>query len=156
MPVLAKGFSPPIVSGFSQYLSSEGAKELMENYLEKPSGTVKPDPFGTHPTLDERLAALKESPREGKVEDSDVDAASAPALSLLSKEAPDIEQEFMAWIQATQRPRLTPVSWAEVGQKVWRLIWKEGAAKLAQREMDEETWRELCRNAGISDLSLYP
>jgi len=183
-------------------------------------------------------------PGEEKEGESHVDAALRPAMTLLIKKAPEIELELIAWVQATQKLPLTPVSWPEVGQKVWREIWKEGAdlfaielvspvtpadlprlmqgeaalpqpaaarqgdfippevsrivrivhkygsalsnamirtgwnpevlpgatvnldkggirfspfeniAKLARREMDEESWRELCRDAGISDLQI--
>lgn len=246
LPVLAKGFYPPVVMGFVQFLSSERAKELKKRFRGRAAEAIKPGPFDTHPTLEDRLAFLNARTREGEDDDSTIDASAPSAMTLLNKEAPEIEQTLMAWVRATQKPPLTPVSWQEVGQKVWPEIWKEGAdlfavelvnpatvadlpgliqkdtsaplpaadrqsdiappevsrtirimykygsalafamtrtgwnpevmpgatvsldrggirfmpfesiAKLARREMGEETWRDLCRDAGILDLSLRP
>jgi heat shock protein HtpX len=127
IPALVKGFCPPIVTGFSQFLSSDRAKKLAESSQERPPKAAKPSPFDTHPTLDERLASLRAYQGDEKVEDTAVGASPPRAMTLLSREEPEVEKELLAWIEAAQTPALSPVSWQEVGQKVWREIWKEGA-----------------------------
>jgi hypothetical protein len=136
LPVFSKGYCPPLVMGFRQYLMSDGGREIMERNLEKEIELFRPDPYDTHPTLKERMAALEglsgvnaaEGARGG--EDAKLASDNSQAISLLGKDEREIEREFETWLMGICKPPLSAISWDDVGKNVWEKIWKERAAAL--------------------------
>lgn len=121
-PVLSKGFYPPLLEGFRMYLESEEVKEFMESNFEEDLDSSETEPYDSHPSLKERVKALdkmheKKYPRDDSL-----------ALSLFNATEENFDEEIMSWLIEGEKTSLNPVSWKEVGQKVWPKIWEERAA----------------------------
>jgi heat shock protein HtpX len=162
-PLLSAGFLPPIAAGFDTFRQApwlEGALSAREPAAE--------NPFDTHPPLPARLAALGVTPSDSKRD------TGPRALSLLD-DVPALEGRLAAHLtnregrassakgslSLTPEPRaLTPITWDEVGSRVWLPDWEKIAAKYARHlkgvtpaQLPTFDWERLGRRltAGESD-----
>jgi heat shock protein HtpX len=112
LPALGAGFQPPLVEGFQRFVRAEPVTAAMQELVETEAASREADPYDTHPTLGERLAALAELP-------SGIEAAgSTPALALL-EDVPRLENLLLAHLVGRQRAQqLRPLAWDELGAAV--------------------------------------
>ena len=117
-PVVQSGYLPPVHAGFSRYLANPAMRPYLDRMVQHEEEQGKTDPYDTHPSLKDRIAALAGLP-PGSSGDT------RPAASLLS--------DFGRWeahvLTSDTGPEwarnLTPVSWHEVSDKVYMPIWRE-------------------------------
>src|SRR6185295_1862446 len=58
MPLLDTGFRAPLAEGFSRFLAAPAIAEQVDTLLAQELAEGKSDPYDTHPSLKDRLAAL--------------------------------------------------------------------------------------------------
>jgi Zn-dependent protease with chaperone function len=117
-PVVQSGYLPPVHAGFSRYLANPATRPYLERMVQHEEEQGKTDPYDTHPSLRDRIAALSGLPA-GSAGDT------RPAASLLS--------DFGRWeahvLTSETGPEwarnLKPVSWHEVRDKVYMPMWRE-------------------------------
>jgi Zn-dependent protease with chaperone function len=123
LPVLDFGFRPPLAEGFSRFMKSPRIASIAEKAIQEEMASRERNPYDSHPSLPERLAAIASlPPGEPAAEDP-------PAISLLEDVAA-IETTMLTMM--TERPdlvtKLKPISWDRVAQEVWIPRWKEVCA----------------------------
>jgi Zn-dependent protease with chaperone function len=117
-PVVQSGYLPPVHAGFSRFLANPAMRPFLDKAVQHEEEEGTTDPYDTHPSLRDRIAALTALPAGAPGE-------TGPAASLLS--------DFGRWearvLTAETGPEwarnLTPVSWHEVSDKVWMPMWRE-------------------------------
>ena len=135
-PLLSAGFLPPLAAGFDTFREAPWLAGLLSS--REPAAE---DPFDTHPSLPARLTALGVTPPDSKP------VTGARAVSLLD-DLPALEGRLAAHLTSpggraskpkgtslslTPEPRpLTPITWAEVGTKVWLPDWEKAARKYSR------------------------
>jgi Zn-dependent protease with chaperone function len=111
-PVLEAGRRPPVVAGFARFLGSAGVEKAAAARLEQDLAEAKADPYDSHPTLSERLAAAEAFP-PGDPDDS------PPALSLL-RDPDAVEETLLAFLFGREAlAELHDVRWEDVGTEVY-------------------------------------
>ena len=122
-PVLGAGYLPPLAVGFSRFLEQPKVTDALREAVETEEREGKADPYDTHPSLRDRLAALAwasgtaPSARPGDDE---------RAITLLDA-LPEVEKELVA-LRAVDRDKpmgLKPLAWEEVGGAVHVPLWEE-------------------------------
>jgi Zn-dependent protease with chaperone function len=118
-PVLNAGFRPPLMEGFQQFMQVDKVAEAMANLLEEETRRGKTDPYDTHPSLPERIAALEKLPPGQGVEPD------PPAVSLLD-DVPALEQALLTVLGGAEKAdALKRLDWEEVGASVYLPIWTQ-------------------------------
>lgn len=154
LPVLERGFRPPLLEGFDAFCSGPLAQTD-----EKEESVVHSDPSeDSHPSLGEREAAL------GIDESHQMpDTNMAPAKELL----PNLDAAEAALIRfhAVDYAEFPTIGWHEVGQRVWIERWHEeltpyraalselDAPEIATAVADIEFWSHRLRRCGPAILS---
>lgn len=116
LPVVQAGFRPPVIEGFRRYASSphiSSAFDLLGQQPEQPAG--KPDPYDTHPSLADRVAALRTQPARPASD-------SRPAAALL-RNVEACERELFSMLSADLAD-LQPLDWSRVGDAVYLPMWR--------------------------------
>jgi heat shock protein HtpX len=123
MPVLRNGFRPPLAEGFRHFYASPRIAEWASSSVEQELREGKADPYDTHPSLPERVAALKQWPeRETATND-------LPAISLIER-VDKLEIELIESISAGANTQsLKSVAWENVGQDIWLPGWETETRK---------------------------
>jgi len=123
LPIIRRGFRPPLVDGFALFLSNEWAGKLMDESLTAELGSPDRGAYDTHPPLKDRIAALQAFP---------VGAASdnTSALSLLDH-VEDLEAALTASWLIDGKTRLEPIDWKDTGGTVLLPQWSELAKRSA-------------------------
>jgi len=127
LPVLRAGFVPPIAAGFDAFLKSAPMAEALQELARGAERDAHADPYDTHPTLPDRLAAL------GCRLDA-IGAAPAPADSasaLLSNP----EMAALSLIRfrfGEDAHKLKRIAWDGVADAVFAASWKKTAAANAK------------------------
>jgi heat shock protein HtpX len=109
VPVLSSGHRPPVLAGFSGFVRAERIRTAASAHLERELAEARADPYDSHPTLAERIAAVRECPAGAPDE-------SPPAHSLLDGEAA-LEQRALAHLGAVDE--LAPITWEDAADRVW-------------------------------------
>ncbi len=124
--LLAAGCRPPIAAGFSRFLDGRQVADALQDADEtlREHGS---DPYDSHPSLKERLAALSGAPARPA-------PAPDPTATELLRDEPGLEVELLSRITQFDVPSLRPISWDEVSS-VWLDLWR-------QRCRDERTTLE--------------
>ena len=116
-PVLKAGFLPPLVDGFDQFVRAARIAQAMDKGLEEQLAGGGTDPYDTHPPLQDRIAALATLPQDpDPMEDP-------PAISLL-EDVPTLDRDLMAQLAGRDKAALVPISWSEVGSRVYVPQWQ--------------------------------
>ena len=115
-PVVSAGFAPPLAAGFEAFLKTPEVAGKLADALKHQELHEKPSQYDTHPVLGERLAALDVS------RSNDARIEGPPSLCLL-RDLPLLE---VALVDAMIEGKLktAPLSWDEVGSKVWLPMWR--------------------------------
>jgi heat shock protein HtpX len=91
LPALRAGFQPPLVEGFQRFVEAEPVTRAIRELVETEAASREADPYDTHPTLGERLAALAAL-------GPDIEAAdNTPAITLL-EDVPRLENLLLAHV----------------------------------------------------------
>lgn len=111
VPVLRSGFSAPLLAGFDQFMRHERVSGALDDAISSDMERPNPNPYDSHPTLADRIAALKAF-SEGSVHQDE-----EPAISLLGD--PSLaEQSVLADILKRNQKTVRPIDWNDVGQAV--------------------------------------
>lgn len=125
LPALENGFRPPLLEGFDRFVHATRVTRAIEDFVAERVRSQETDPFDSHPSLGERLAALEGLPA-GVPEDD-----TGRALSLLG-DAAAAEATMLAHIvQPAFRNTLRAVSWDDIGETVYLPQWREAARRYA-------------------------
>ncbi len=108
--VLEAGRRPPIAEGFMRFIADEEVRESRDAYVEE-SLKRKTDPYDSHPSLAERIAAVEALPA-GEPDDS------APAVTLLA-DPETLERDVLNDLIGGTAGRFEPVDWDQVGVEVY-------------------------------------
>jgi len=114
--VIGSGYLPPVTTGFAQFMNSAQVASGLDALLKQDEAEEETDPYDTHPSLRDRVAALGSFPA-GAADDS------RPAVSLL-RNLPEWERRVLGALSA-DLASLKPLSWDEVGEKVYVPFWRE-------------------------------
>ncbi len=125
-PVLNAGYRPPMVEGFQQFVQAKNIADALSKSLEEELNRGKADPYDTHPSLKDRIAAVHKWPAGATQPDDPM------ALSLL-EDVPDLETQLLAVLAGAETvAKLETLEWDDVGAKVYLPPW----TKLVQANAD--------------------
>ncbi len=118
MPVLSHGFRPPLAAGFGRYLASSEVAETLSTYVSRELKEGAADPYDTHPSLRERIAALQGEQERGEP------TGEPPAISLL-EDVEGLEGRLLKFLSDEKTVgALKAVTWEDVGERVWIPAWE--------------------------------
>lgn len=122
--ILGSGYLPPIMEGFCMYMSAPSVSNILSRYAEEELARAKTNPYDTHPSLPERIAALQRYPEKKRSENP-----TAPSISLLNN-IDELEKQLLITLAGSEPVgKLVPITWAEAAEKVWIPQWKENVGK---------------------------
>jgi Zn-dependent protease with chaperone function len=120
-PLLNRGFVPPLLDGFRAMLAAPAIAETARKKQEPRAPTAD----DTHPLLADRLAALGVDPEALNPE--------PPAQGARTWfDGPAAERVVVRSVLRNPDLPLKPVTWQEVGERVWIPHWREMLVDLAQ------------------------
>jgi heat shock protein HtpX len=110
VPVLRAGRRPPVSEGFQRFITHESIEETATHYLDDLRG-VETDPYDSHPSLAERIAAVEGQP-DGEPDDSPcaIDAIQDPAGT---------ERALLEFLLGPDIASLDEIDWDAVGTEVY-------------------------------------
>jgi heat shock protein HtpX len=128
-PLLSAGFLPPLAAGFASLVEQPTVTARLRELVDEEARTGKRDPYDTHPSLQERLAALSRLPAGAATRDD------ARAITLVDGVA-SLEKQLVAHIAGNEgAPKLEPLAWEDVGARVlvphWEAFLREHAFALS-------------------------
>lgn len=108
--VLQAGRRPPVVAGFATYLRADPIDQAATDFLQRQL-EEKTDPYDSHPSLSERLAALEDC-APGEPDDS------SPALDLV-RDPDALERALLSELVHPEVAELPTLAWGDVGRDVY-------------------------------------
>lgn len=108
--VLETGRRPPIAEGFQRFMADEDVRESRDAFVEE-SLKHKTDPYDSHPSLAERIAAVEPLPA-GEPD------RSPSAIDLLA-DPKGLERDVLEHVLGEEADQFTPVAWDAVGDEVY-------------------------------------
>jgi heat shock protein HtpX len=112
VPVLNAGRRPPVVEGFARFKRAETIEQAAAEQLERELAEAASDPYDSHPSLAERIAAVQDCPA-GAPDDT------PPAAALL-RDAPALETALATQLLGPGAAReLRPIDWDAVAREVY-------------------------------------
>jgi Zn-dependent protease with chaperone function len=136
-PVLSAGYMPPLSSGLAQFIAAPNVRGQIEASLQKELAEGKADPFDSHPSLPERIAALSRVPAE-------VASDSRPATELLDNF--QLADTNLLSIGGDAGRPLQPVAWDRTLDQVWAPSWQnevEGQKDALRGLTVRDLWQQL-------------
>lgn len=122
VPVLQSGYTAPLLAGFDQFMRQEKISGALDEAITSDMERPNPDPFDSHPTLADRIAALQALPAGPDHHDDE------PAISLLG-EPSSAERAVVDDILRRNQRTGRPLGWDEVGEAVFLPRARETATK---------------------------
>jgi hypothetical protein len=123
-PVLSLGFHPPVADGFRRFRSAPRISAASGEATEQALANEAADPYDTHPSLRERVAAVEGLPAGA------APANDPPALTLLDR--PDLlETRLLRFLGGPKAPPLQPAAWEDLAEQAWLPFWRERHAAYA-------------------------
>jgi len=120
VPVLSNGYRPPIGAGFAQFMRAEAIVKAIDSAVEAELKSAATDPYDSHPSLQERLAAIGDFSDILPLRDD------PPAVSLI-RDLPLLERGLFGILA----PELKSVDWQETPTQVFLPQWRQRAGMLA-------------------------
>ena len=116
-PVIEAGYQPPMLEGFQTFLSSPKITEAVNKNYEQQLTEGVTNPYDSHPSLKERIAALENIPATATINDN-------PATSLLPPNE-DMETIILRQLikQKEKAASLKPIDWANVMETAFAPQW---------------------------------
>jgi Zn-dependent protease with chaperone function len=111
VPVLNAGRRPPVGQGFAAFIHSEAIEHAAAEHLDREL-TEHTDPYDSHPSLAERVAAMQDTPA-GSPDDS-------PPAAALVRDPAALEAAQAAHLFGDEEAaQLRPIDWDAVGGEVY-------------------------------------
>jgi Zn-dependent protease with chaperone function len=110
-PVLEAGRRPPVSDGFGRFIAHDSIRRAAEEHLQQELAAPESDPYDTHPSLPERIAAVADLPA-GEPDTS-------PCAIGLLEDAAGLERRALALLFGEEAANLETVDWDEVPRAVW-------------------------------------
>jgi heat shock protein HtpX len=120
VPVMQAGFRPPVAAGFGRYTSRPEMSRLLHRLVQHEEKEGKTDPYDTHPSLGDRVAALERQPSRPMVD-------SRPAASLL-RHVDEWERRLFETLGG-DLSNLKPLDWPGVSDAVYVPMWRARVKK---------------------------
>jgi hypothetical protein len=117
-PILSSGHLPPVSQGFSRFMQAERVAAGLAQAVQKEEADGRTDPFDTHPSLKERIGALRPLP-EGAAGDA------RPATALLSDLGAWERRVLGAVVNDEWARGLKPVTWDRVVPDIYIPMWRD-------------------------------
>ncbi len=118
VPALDKGYRPPLAEGFAHFLSVPRITDAVNKIVSEELESGETDLYDSHPSLRDRVSALMEVA-------VDKEQDTTPSISLL-RDLENLEASFLAALADPDTVRkIQPVSWDQIGGKVWIPLWQE-------------------------------
>lgn len=125
LPVIRQGFRPSFTKGFSAFVGAAPISKAMDEALDSEMNESEDTPYGTHPSLHDRMEAVSALPS------SHQDGDDAPALSLLDN-IPALEDQLLSHLFGADKSRSwTTVAWRDVGEHVYVPSWEASLSDYA-------------------------
>jgi heat shock protein HtpX len=121
-PLLGSGYVPPVSHGFSRFMTTPRVARDLDDAVKREEAEGETDPYDTHPSLRDRVAALSTQPMG---EAGDV----RPATVLLRRLARWERQLLGAIVDDNWARSLKAIEWEKVPEAVFIPAWREMAAK---------------------------
>jgi heat shock protein HtpX len=115
-PVLDAGFLPPLVPGFIRFCEARPVVADLARAAEKELREGKADPYDTHPSLRDRLAALGQT-------DPEPGPPSDPSALTLLDSVSQLESILLTTLMRDNGGMLKPLDWEQVGEAVLLPQW---------------------------------
>jgi heat shock protein HtpX len=110
-PLLSSGRRPPIGAGFTAFIRADSVDRAASEHLERELAEGRTNPYDSHPSLAERIAALERFP-PGEPDDS------APAEALV-RDPGTLEAAQAVHLFGRDAGAMRPVDWDAVGTEVY-------------------------------------
>jgi heat shock protein HtpX len=110
-PLLSSGRRPPIGEGFSAFIRAESVDRAASEYLQRELDEGTTNPYDSHPSLSERIAAMERFP-PGHPDDS-------RAAETLVDDPMGLEKAQAMHLFGPEAGDLRPVDWDAVGAEVY-------------------------------------
>jgi Zn-dependent protease with chaperone function len=123
-PVLEAGFVPPLAGGFARFIEQPRIAEGLREAVDDEARGGRHDPYDTHPSLRERLAALAGN------EALPTHGSEPRALSLLER-VDALEGRLAGMLVGGGSQVLLPLAWDDVGVRVLLPTWRAFLRKQA-------------------------
>ena len=121
MPILNAGFRPPISEGFARFMSSKSIQVEIANSVKKELDEGTTNPYETHPSLRERLEAVKDLPKNVL---SDDEQSSISLVDNFAEMEPELLKSVFGF-EEKQLQDLNPIEWEDVPMKVYVSGWRK-------------------------------
>jgi len=119
-PVIEAGYRPPMLGGFAMFLKTPQIQEAVNNYYDQQATQGQSDPYDTHPSLKERIAALQGLPEGQPLNDCEAFTLLPGNLegleSLVLKEIMRREEDFTS---------LKEIAWDKVAEYAFLPQWEK-------------------------------
>ena len=149
-PVLESGHRAPLLEGFRRFRAAGAVSSALEEVLEE-ERKAEADPYRTHPSLGERIAALERLPDSAVPA---VDGDDRPALTLVA-DIDGLEYELVSFMAGEDVGHLRKISWERVPEQVmvpgWRRFLEPHRQELAG--IDAASIPEHADSAGAQRLA---
>ena len=124
VPVLTSGYRPPIGAGFARFISAAPVAKAIDSTLAEDMNAAA-DPYDSHPSLKERLAAIGDIPDVSPLRDD------PPAISLI-RDLPQLELELLRTVTTDkqQADALKTIDWDDAPMRIYVPSWRERRAEL--------------------------
>ena len=113
---------PPVSEGFQRFITHESIEEAAQHHLEKLRET-ETDPYDSHPSLPERIAAVESLP-DGEPDDS-------PRAIDVLEDAPGAEWALLEFLLGEELAELPAIAWDAVGAQIYGARARELAERYA-------------------------
>ena len=123
IPLIVRGFRPPLFEGFSRVLALPAVRDELAAIVRKKDEEA-PHPHDTHPLLAERLTALDTS------EETANHAPPELGARAWFDDLDTVEQVVVRSVLKNPDRELAPIAWDDVGEKVWIPHWREVLSEL--------------------------
>lgn len=117
-PALQRGFHPPLLEGYVAFIATPTIAASLEQALNTELAEGASDPYASHPSLRERLAALRDEVGPQALNP-------APGLSLLGDLAGLEAQLVKCAIGPAAHAAIQPLDWTQAATQIWLPIWEE-------------------------------
>ena len=109
-PLLDRGHRPAISDGFSRFIAHQNVADAADTHLER-LRDEETDPYDSHPSLPERLAAIEALPAG--------DPDNSPCSIELLRDPAGVERAQLQFLFGAQIEQLSPIEWDAVGPVVY-------------------------------------
>jgi Zn-dependent protease with chaperone function len=110
-PILSVGRRPPVGAGFVAFTRAPAIERAATAHLERELTEGRTDPYDSHPSLAERIAAVEALPAG--------DTDESPAAATLLRDGAALERAQAVHVFGAEAGELQPVDWDAVGAEVY-------------------------------------